>query len=121
MQRNNSSSTAAKDVIDPSNYGVDNDSPVPAQKHYRVSVPQSPISLSTVQLQYLRSVIIIIIIIIIITIIIMMQNLYSAISVSSMALYREIRYQEIIQIIQIMALPPTLDLLKLLIPSSLED
>ena len=120
MQRNNSSSTAAKDVIDPSNYGVDNDSPVPAQKHYRVSVPQSPISLSTVQLQYLRSVIIIIIIIII-TIIIMMQNLYSAISVSSMALYREIRYQEIIQIIQIMALPPTLDLLKLLIPSSLED
>ena len=117
MQRNNSSSTAAKDVIDPSNYGVDNDSPVPAQKHYRVSVPQSPISLSTVQLQYLRSVIIIIII----TIIIMMQNLYSAISVSSMALYREIRYQEIIQIIQIMALPPTLDLLKLLIPSSLED
>ena len=116
MQRNNSSSTAAKDVIDPSNYGVDNDSPVPAQKHYRVSVPQSPISLSTVQLQYLRSVIIIII-----TIIIMMQNLYSAISVSSMALYREIRYQEIIQIIQIMALPPTLDLLKLLIPSSLED
>ena len=57
MQRNNSSSTAVQDVIDPSNYGVDNDGPVPAQEDYRVSVPQSPISLSTVQLQYLRNVI----------------------------------------------------------------
>ena len=57
MQRNNSSSTAVQDVIDPSNYGVDNDGPVPAQEDYRVPVPQSPISLSTVQLQYLRNVI----------------------------------------------------------------
>lgn len=57
MQRNNSSSTAVQDVIDPSDYGVDNDGPVPAQEDDRVSVPQSPISLSTVQLQYLRNVI----------------------------------------------------------------
>ena len=57
MQRNYSSSTAVQDVIDPSNYGVDNDDPVPAQEDYRVSLLQSPISLSTIQLQYLRNVI----------------------------------------------------------------
>lgn len=57
MQGNNSSSTAVQDVIYPSNYGVDNDGPVPVQEDYRVSVPQSPISLRTVQLQYLRNVI----------------------------------------------------------------
>ena len=50
MQGNNSSSTAAQYVIDPSNCGVDKDGPVPAQEDYRVSVPQSPISLSTVKL-----------------------------------------------------------------------
>ena len=57
MQGNNSSSIAVQDVIYPSNYGVDNDGPVSVQEDYRVSVPQSPISLSTVQLQYLRNVI----------------------------------------------------------------
>lgn len=56
MQCKSSSLTAVQDVIDPSNYGVDNDGPVPAQEDYRVSVPQSPISLSTGQLQYLRNV-----------------------------------------------------------------
>ena len=53
----NSSFTAVQDVIDPSNYGVDEDGPVPGQEDYRISVPQSPISLSTDQLQHLRSVI----------------------------------------------------------------
>ena len=48
MQRNNSL-TAVQDVIYPSNYGVENDGPVPAQD-YRVSVPQPPISLRTVHL-----------------------------------------------------------------------
>ena len=41
MQCKSSSLRAVQDVIDPSNYGVDNDGPVPAQEDYRVSVPLS--------------------------------------------------------------------------------
>lgn len=53
----NSSSAAVQDVIEPSNYGIDEDGPVPEQEDYRISVPQSPISLSAEQLQHLRSVV----------------------------------------------------------------
>lgn len=40
----NSSSAAVQGVIEPSNYGIDEDGPVPEQDDYRISVPQSPIS-----------------------------------------------------------------------------
>lgn len=52
-----SPSSAVQDVLNPSNYGIDESGPVPQQEDYRIVVPQSVVSLSADQLAHVRSVI----------------------------------------------------------------
>lgn len=62
----NSQSTAVQDVMQNSttdqvnqysNYGIEESGPVPEQEDYRVSIPQSSISLTPAQLQHVSNVI----------------------------------------------------------------
>ena len=52
-----SRSSAVQDVVDPSNYGIDESGPVSQREDHRIVVPQSAVSLSADQLQHVRSVI----------------------------------------------------------------
>jgi len=50
-------SNAVQDINQYSNYGTEESGPVPGQEDYRVTVPQSPFSLTTAQLQHVSNVI----------------------------------------------------------------
>ena len=54
--QSNSTSTAVQDVVNLTNYGTDESGPVPQQQqNYEVFVPQSPINLSDLQVQQVKS------------------------------------------------------------------
>ena len=56
VSQSNSTSTAVQDVVNLTNYGIDEGGPVPQQQqNYDVFVPQSPINLTNIQVQQVKS------------------------------------------------------------------
>ena len=50
-----SQSMAVQDVVQPSNYGIDEVGPVLQEEDYRIVVPQSPVSLCADQVQHVQN------------------------------------------------------------------